>query len=389
MAGQASQPQWCLARDGKQHGPISEAELTQFIEQGHLQPDDLVWREGFGDWRPAMLVFPVGGSSPSEPPPAPLARRPMARQPDLGPAPGMAYGGPAGRSHAPEHDGGGGGRRFHPGRIVVVLLLLAVFSGGAAFIYRYPDRVTQLVNAFRASSGAMAKADGKSLEVPPLAGFSGGTDESIETTLQATALWRVVKREFPDWYKARVEEAAALARDKKDDATIGKHMGTKLRELRRQQAAVGLQATQQRLKTVAVAFFDNLVQLRALGPEACHALIVGGEANPVIVGLLQGTKYTAGLQAQLTAIFEAIAEGRKQARVHIRPSRADFQQLQDDLVKMGWTQEDFVLFNELRKAPPDKTCQLVHDFFKAQLDVKDPEVQTKLIISALGPIFAD
>jgi uncharacterized protein DUF4339 len=383
MAGQASQPQWYLARDGKQHGPISEAELTQFIEQGHLQPNDLVWREGFADWRPAMLVFPPLGSTSAPPHPAPPQRRPMARQADMD-----LDGGAAGRSYAHGHDDGGGSR-FRPGRVVLVLLLLAVFSGGAAFVYLYPERVSRLVASFTASSGTMVIADSKSLDVSPLAGFSGGTAEGIDANLQATALWRVVKREFPEWYKERVDEAAVLARDKKDDAAIGQHMGTKLRELRRQEAATGLQATQQRLKAVAVSFFDNLVQLRAHSPEACHALIVGGEASPTIVGLLQGTKFTAGLQAQLTAMFEAIAEGRKQARYHIRPSRADFQQLADDLKKMGWTQEDMVLFNELRKAPPDKMCQLVHDFFKAQLEVKDPEVQAKLIISALGPVFAD
>ncbi len=387
MAGHASQPQWYLARDGKQHGPISEAELTQFIEQGHLQPNDLVWREGFADWRPAMLVFSPRGNNPPAAHPAP-SRRPMARQPDMDLA-GGASGSAAGRSYAPEYGDDGGGSRFRPARVVPVLLLLAVLGGGAALVYLYPDRVSRLVASFTAPSGTMVIADTKSLEVPPLAGFGGATAEGIDSNLQATALWRVVKREFPEWYKERVDEAAALARDKQDDAAIGKHMGTKLRELRRQQAANGLQATQQRLKAVAVSFFDNLVQLRAHSPEACHALIVGGEANPAIVALLQGTKFTAGLQAQLTAMFEAIAEGRKQARYHIRPSRADFQQLADDLKRMGWTQEDMVLFNELRKAPPEKMCQLLHDFFKAQLEIQDPEVQTKLIISALGPVFAD
>lgn len=375
MSGPASQAQWYLARDGKQHGPISEAELIQFMEQGHLQPNDLVWREGFADWRPAMLVFPLRGSEPAAARQAPLRRQPMARQ-------------PADPSYGPEYDDAGGSR-FRPRRVVAVLLLLAVFTGGAALVYLYPERLSRLVASFTVASGTMAIADTKSLEAPPLAGFSGGTADTIDASLQATALWRVLKREFPDWYKERLDEAAALARDKKDDAAIGQHMGTKLRELRRKQAATGLQATQPRLKAVAVAFFDNLVQLRAHSPEACHALIVGGEANPAIVALLQGTKFTAGLQAQLTAMFEAIAEGRKQARYHIRPSRADFQQLSDDLSKMGWTQEDMVLFNELRKAPPEKMCQLVHDFFKAQLDVQDSEVQAKLIISALGPVFAD
>jgi hypothetical protein len=33
-------------------------------------------------------------------------------------------------------------------------------------------------------------------------------------------------------------------------------------------------------------------------------------------------------------------------------------------------------------------CQLVHDFFKAQVDFKDSDAQTKLLINALRPVFA-
>src|SRR5438105_2864977 len=58
MSAPASQTQWYLARDGQQFGPLSEAELAKLIELGHLQPNDLLWREGFPDWRPAMVVFP-------------------------------------------------------------------------------------------------------------------------------------------------------------------------------------------------------------------------------------------------------------------------------------------------------------------------------------------
>src|SRR5215469_1377348 len=58
MSSPAAQTQWYLARDGQQYGPLSEAELGRFVELGHLQPTDLLWREGFPDWRPAMVVFP-------------------------------------------------------------------------------------------------------------------------------------------------------------------------------------------------------------------------------------------------------------------------------------------------------------------------------------------
>ena len=71
MSAPISQTQWYLARDGQQFGPLSDAELAKFIELGHLQPTDLLWREGFPDWRPAMVVFPparaAGAARPAPP----------------------------------------------------------------------------------------------------------------------------------------------------------------------------------------------------------------------------------------------------------------------------------------------------------------------------------
>jgi hypothetical protein len=58
MSNSASRVEWFLSRGGQPHGPLSERELAKFIELGHLRPDDLLWRVGFEDWRPATLVFP-------------------------------------------------------------------------------------------------------------------------------------------------------------------------------------------------------------------------------------------------------------------------------------------------------------------------------------------
>jgi hypothetical protein len=378
--------QWYLARDGKQHGPISEAELNRFMQEGHLLPNDLLWRDGFSDWRPAMVVFPAMGPARAAPPQRPGAGAARAAR---------AAGGPAAaeRPYHAEPDPAPSSRRFLPGRAGVVLLLGLAVLGAAGFAYLNRARLLENVRSIASlePSSAIAIADRKSLEAPPLAGFRGGTAATIDATLQATALWTVLKREFPDWYAARVKEAATLAAEDKDDAAIGQHMARKLRELRRQQVGNALSATQPMLKTVATVFFENLGKLRSHSPEACHGLIDGGEANPVIVPLLQGSQFTSNLQAQLTAMFEAIAEGRRQARVHPRPSQAEFQQLASDLLKRGWTQADMVLFNdqrELAKASSEKVCQLVYDFFAAQFALPNPDVQMKFLIDSLRPVFA-
>lgn len=74
---------WYLARDGKQHGPLSDLEMMKLVELGHLRATDLVWRPGFNDWRPSPTVFPAI-TAPKPAPPAPAPR--PAPQPVLAPA---------------------------------------------------------------------------------------------------------------------------------------------------------------------------------------------------------------------------------------------------------------------------------------------------------------
>ena len=79
---------WYLARDGKQHGPLSHIEMTKLVELGHLRQTDLVWRPGFADWRPATTVFEF--QPPAPPPPPVAAAPPVAAKPEPAPAPVVA-----------------------------------------------------------------------------------------------------------------------------------------------------------------------------------------------------------------------------------------------------------------------------------------------------------
>ena len=82
MTGQqADNIQWYIAREGKQHGPLSDAEMRTFVAQGHLKPTDLIWRPGFADWRPAPAVFPFQQAEPAPAaPPRPTTQQ--GRAPD-------------------------------------------------------------------------------------------------------------------------------------------------------------------------------------------------------------------------------------------------------------------------------------------------------------------
>jgi uncharacterized protein DUF4339 len=391
MSGPSSHPQWFLARDGQQFGPISEAEMAKLVELGHLQPTDLLWRDGFPDWRPALVVFPPLGPalpsgsilSPREP--ADAAR--PSGQPAADPS-HFERGSTA--EEAPQE----GDRPRRRGRVVALLLLLAVLAGAGGAGYFYRDQlagvVATLTASLSASSGAMSIGDRRSVETPPLAGFRAGSVEAVDAALQGTALWRVIKREFPDWYTERLNEAVALANDNKDDAVIGQLIARRLVELRRQQVANGLSAKLPLLKAVATAYHDTLTRLRQHSAEACSDFIKQGESEPLIVKLMQGSDHTGHLQALATAIFEAIADGRQVPRVHPRPSQDHYRMLASELSKRGWTPEDFQLLSSkgLAQAEPEKMCQLVQEFFGAQLSIPDPEVQMRLLVDSLRPVFA-
>ena len=51
--------QWYIARDQQEYGPVSDAELEELIELGHLQPTDFLWREGFPNWCSTLVLFPT------------------------------------------------------------------------------------------------------------------------------------------------------------------------------------------------------------------------------------------------------------------------------------------------------------------------------------------
>jgi hypothetical protein len=86
--------QWYYVIGGKEKaGPISETELRQRIQTGQVQPADLVWSEGMGNWEAASQVPSLmgGGGAPS---PAPAAAYSPVQAP-YGAAAAGGYGGDA------------------------------------------------------------------------------------------------------------------------------------------------------------------------------------------------------------------------------------------------------------------------------------------------------
>jgi hypothetical protein len=71
---------WYYARNGMdRQGPVSETELRNLIDQGQVQPDDLLWREGMAAWTPLRDLTEFRTPSPPTPstpapPPTPEKR---------------------------------------------------------------------------------------------------------------------------------------------------------------------------------------------------------------------------------------------------------------------------------------------------------------------------
>lgn len=290
---------------------------------------------------------------------------------------------------------------FEPGgkvlrKILLVLVLVAVLAAAGYGAYSYRGETARVAGTAdegprKAQPAAAVVSDRKTLDVPPLQGLAGDAAQ-LDDAMQRAALWRVLKREFPEWYAERLKAVADLSAQSVDAREIAQKTAQSLVQLRRQHLAQALSASVPRLRLIATTFFENLSELRKTSEVACFEFIARGESSPLIVTMLQGSPHVARLQTQMAAIYEAIADGRTTPRAYPNPKREDYEKLAADLQKdFNWTQGDLQLFTnerELAQASPGKVCQLVHDWFAAQLAIKDPDMQVRLLVDSLKPVVA-
>lgn len=63
--------EWHYSKDDEKTGPVSSGDLRQLASDGTLLPDDMVWKEGWADWKPAKSIkglFPQNAPPPPTPP---------------------------------------------------------------------------------------------------------------------------------------------------------------------------------------------------------------------------------------------------------------------------------------------------------------------------------
>jgi hypothetical protein len=217
------------------------------------------------------------------------------------------------------------------------------------------------------------------------------TADAIDADLKRSAVWQVIAREFPEWHRDRVGELAKLAAEKRDPAAISKHIAEAIVALRRKFADQALAAPPEKLRAVATTFLDNLKSLSQTSTDACYGFISQGETYPAVIDLMRQGDRTEALHKQATAVFDAIAEGRKSPQSTLPPRKADYDALAAELTARGWSQADLQMFSDSRalgSAPPEQVCKMVQDWFGAQLAIKDPQIQLRLLIESLRPVVA-
>jgi hypothetical protein len=480
MQGQTEPIEWYLARDGKQHGPLSDLELGKFIELGQLRPSDLVWREGFADWQAASAAFPhvFAPPAPALRMPAPMAAdRPAA--PMLGPARseptldepmarGHAGPGPSDLTAPPEeapdrvtlreqrraerraarqseaaaaqgdrpdeevsigeprlpegyHEeedepprrrGRGGVLRM---AMVVVVLAATLGAGGwllvskrlelmtalglapakatrAALATPPPQKVASAGPRSDAGSNAPppARAEARDGTTPDAAPFSA-EETAVDRRLQSDAVWQLVKGEFADAYRAHVAKVAKLEGEGADAQALLVANIEMLVTLRRKHQALALGASLPRLKAIAATFLASLTHLGSKDGEACFGFISQGETAKSVVPLLSRAETGKVVLQQFAAVLEAAVEGRRSPRAWPGPRQSDYDTLAQELGTRGWKEADMQLFADpraLAREPAPRVCKMLGDWFAAQLAVRDPDVQLRLLVDALRPVVA-
>lgn len=276
-------------------------------------------------------------------------------------------------------------RNLGIGKIAAALVVALIVGAGAAAMVKREELM-----AYWPAGLPPPISSGTTLAAAPFV-TAGNSPDTIDDSFQRTAIWRHIKAEFPEWYADRVSETAKLSAEKRGETVIAKHLAEAVVALRRKHADQALTASPERLRFVASAFIDNLQALAKLNVDTCYGFISQGETYPAVLEMLQKQGTNEPLQKQVIAVFEAISDGRKSPQNYLPPRKTDYDALATELTSRGWTQADLQTFSDPRalgRASPQQVCKMVQDWFSAQISIKDPAAQLRLLVESLRPVVA-
>jgi hypothetical protein len=151
MSGQDSDIQWYIARDGKQHGPLTDVEMRTFVAHSYLRASDLIWRPGMTEWQAAPAAFPdaLPGAAQQPAQPVRASRGPAQAAPAYN---GNGKAAAAGRhAQTSDFDAGHQPQQQQPVRSRARALALAaaaitVIGGGAFALATYHQPLIDMVS---------------------------------------------------------------------------------------------------------------------------------------------------------------------------------------------------------------------------------------------------
>lgn len=145
MTGQTDDTQWYIARDGKQHGPLTELEMRTFVAHNYLRATDLIWRPGLPEWQSAPDAFPsVFNPAPTAAHPSALTQSAYA-QPAYS-QPSLTFQGPQNADDIAAAPAEAARAANTPRRrLAIAAAAVAVIGGGAFALANYADPLMQMV----------------------------------------------------------------------------------------------------------------------------------------------------------------------------------------------------------------------------------------------------
>jgi hypothetical protein len=146
MTAQANDIQWYIARDAKQHGPLTDVEMRTFVAHNYLRLSDLIWRPGMPEWQPAPNVFPTAFEA--------LGHEPKQQALPQSNAPAIQHQSPAYAPAAAAHDPHGidyeteaapRSSRNLVKRLALAGVAITVIGGGAFALTNYRGAIMNMV----------------------------------------------------------------------------------------------------------------------------------------------------------------------------------------------------------------------------------------------------
>ena len=414
MNAPTNDAQWYIARDGKQHGPLTDVEMKTFVGHNYLRPTDLIWKPGMPDWQPAPQVFSGLFQQPM-PNAAPAAPQPVQQPASIAPLQAATASAPHRSDMSGDQFDDANSRRSLARQVAVAGLAIALIGGGAFAIAAYREPLMRIVSgpqkkpavaaseeaAEKPKTGTTATAEVKTEmktaaldptapapSPPPVASIE---NSQTDLRLQKIPVWELLKREYPDWYANHIAAADKLVAEKKSETDVATHLLQGLVALRKQNADKALAASPEKLRRVATAFLENLRALQAQSVGACYGYISKGELSPAVGQMMQTPESATSVHANASAVFEAVSEGNKTPVKHDSAVKADYDLLIQELGKLGWKEEDLQVFSNprlLAKREPAQVCKMVQEWFVAHLAVQDAAAQDRLLYETLKPVVS-